>query len=80
MPDIEKAYHILLAAASDSMDLLDSGNVWEVRALLQEALLRAEDEAIRDDLPAGRALHSDESSSPLPCQESSGAACGQEEA
>ena len=27
MPDIEKAYHILVAAASDSVDLLESGNV-----------------------------------------------------
>ena len=48
MPNIEKAYHILLAAASDSIDLLKHGNVWDTRKLLQSALLRAE-EAIKDD-------------------------------
>ena len=51
MPDIEKAYHILLAAASDSMDLLEHGNVWDTRKLLQSALLRAEEEAIREEGP-----------------------------
>ena len=50
MPNIEKAYHILLAAASDSIDLLEHGNVWDTRKLLQSALLRAEEEAIKDDL------------------------------
>ena len=42
MPDIEKAYHILAAAASDAIDLLDYGDVWDTRKLLQSALLRAE--------------------------------------
>ena len=51
MPDIEKAYHILLAAASDSIDLLEHGNVWDTRKLLQSALLRAEEEAIREEGP-----------------------------
>ena len=51
MPNIEKAYHILLAAASDSIDLLEHGNVWDTRKLLQSALLRAEEEAIKDDFP-----------------------------
>ena len=59
MPDIEKAYHILLAAASDSMDLLESGNVWDTRALLQLALLRAGEEAIKDDTPDGHEPSSD---------------------
>lgn len=54
MADIEKAYHILLAAASDSIDLLEYGNVWDARKLLQSALLRAEEEAIEDDAPEGR--------------------------
>ena len=49
MPDIEKAYPILVAAASDSIDLLKCGNVWETRKLLQSALLCAEEEAIKDD-------------------------------
>ncbi len=53
MPNIEKAYHILVAAASDSIDLLACGNVWETRALLQAALLRAEEEAVGDDIPDG---------------------------
>ena len=65
MPDIEKAYHILVAAASDSVDLLESGNVWKTRTLLQAALLRAEDAAIGDDLPDGGASRSDGSASPL---------------
>ena len=34
MTDIEKAYHILLAVASDSIDLLEHGNVWDTRRLL----------------------------------------------
>ena len=51
MPDIEKAYHILLTAASDSIDLLEHGNVWDTRKLLQSALLRAEEEAIREEGP-----------------------------
>ncbi len=51
MPDIEKAYHILLAAASDSVDLLDKGSVCSAREMLCSALLRAEEEAIKDDLP-----------------------------
>ena len=60
MPNIEKAYHILAAAASDSIDLLKHGNVWETRELLQSALLRAEEEAIKDDNPDGRGLFSTE--------------------
>ena len=55
MPNIEKAYHILLAAASDSIDLLEHGNVWDTRKLLQSALLRAEEEAIKDDFPENQA-------------------------
>ena len=51
MPDIEKAYHILLAAASDSIDLLEHGNVWEAQKLLRSAMLRAEEETVRDDGP-----------------------------
>ena len=51
MPDIEKAYHILLAAASDAIDLLEHGNVWQTREMLQSALLRAEEEAIKDAGP-----------------------------
>ena len=51
MPDIERAYHILVAAASDSADLLQGGNVWDARRLLQSALLRAEEEAVKDDGP-----------------------------
>ena len=54
MPDIAKAYHILLAAASDAVDLLKHGNVWDARKLLRSALLRAEEEAIEDDAPEGR--------------------------
>lgn len=54
MADIEKAYHILLAAASDSIDLLEYGNVWDTRKLLRSALLRAEEEAIKDDAAEGR--------------------------
>ena len=51
MPDIEKAYHILAAAASDAIDLLDYGDVWDTRKLLQSALLRAEEETIREGRP-----------------------------
>ena len=51
MPDIEKAYHILLAAASDAIDLLEHGNVWQTREMLQSALLRAEEETIREGGP-----------------------------
>ena len=51
MPDIEKAYHILVAAASDVIDLLEHGNVWDTRKLLQSALLRAEEETIREGGP-----------------------------
>ena len=51
MPDIEKAYHILVAAASDSIDLLEHGNVWDTRKLLQSALLRAEEETVREGGP-----------------------------
>lgn len=50
-PDIERAYHILAAAASDAVDLLQGGNVWDVRRLLQSALLRAEEDAVKDDGP-----------------------------
>lgn len=60
MPNIEKAYHILLAAASDSIDLLEHGNVWDTRKLLQSALLRAEEEAIKDDFPENQAPFSDD--------------------
>ena len=60
MPNIEKAYHILLAAASDSIDLLEHGNVWDTRKLLQSALLRAEEEAIQDDFPENQAPFSDD--------------------
>ena len=59
MPNIEKAYHILLAAASDSIDLLEHGNVWDTRKLLQSALLRAE-EAIKDDFPEDQGPFSDD--------------------
>ena len=55
MPDIEKAYHILLAAASDSIDLLEHGNVWEAQKLLRSAMLRAEEETVRDDGSDGAA-------------------------
>lgn len=51
MPDIEKAYHILVAAASDAIDLLEHGDVWDTRKLLQSALLRAEEETIREGGP-----------------------------
>lgn len=60
MPNIEKAYHILLAAASDSIDLLEHGNVWDTRKLLQSALLRAEEEAIKGDFPENQAPFSDD--------------------
>ncbi len=60
MPNIEKAYHILLAAASDSIDLLEHGNVWDTRKLLQSALLRAEEEAIKDDFPEDQGSFSDD--------------------
>ena len=60
MPNIEKAYHILLAAASDSIDLLEHGNVWDTRKLLQSALLRAEEEAIKDEFPDNQAPFSDD--------------------
>ena len=59
MADIEKAYHILLAAASDSIDLLEHGNIWDTRRLLQSALLRAEEEAIKDDAPGTRTTFPD---------------------
>lgn len=59
MPDIEKAYHILVAAASDSMDLLKHGNVWDTRKLLQSALLRAEEETIRERGPGHAGLFPD---------------------
>ena len=59
MSDIEKAYHILVAAASDSIDLLERGNVWETRTLLQSALLRAGETAIQDDVPGNQPLLSD---------------------
>lgn len=49
MADIEKAYHILLGAASEAIDLLERGNVWDTRGLLEKALCEAEEEAIRDD-------------------------------
>ena len=51
MPDIEKAYHILLAAASDSVELLEHGSVWEAQKLLRSAMLRAEEETVRDGDP-----------------------------
>ena len=60
MPNIEKAYHILLAAASDSIDLLEHGNVWDTRKLLQSALLRAEEETIKDDFPENQAPFSND--------------------
>ena len=60
MPNIEKAYHILLAAASDSIDLLEHGNVWDTRKLLQSALLRAEEEAIKDDFSENQGPFSDD--------------------
>ena len=60
MPNIEKAYHILLAAASDSIDLLEHGNVWDTRKLLQSALLRAEEETIKDDFPEDQGPFSDD--------------------
>ena len=41
------------------MDLLESGNVWDTRALLQSALLRAEEEAIKDVTPDGHEPSSD---------------------
>lgn len=50
-PDIERAYHILAAAASDAVDLLQGGNVWDVRRLLQSALLCAEEDAVKDNGP-----------------------------
>ena len=59
MADIEKACHILLAAASESVDLLEQGNVWDTRRLLRLAFLRAEEEAIKDDAPEGRRPFSD---------------------
>lgn len=59
MPDIEKAYHILVAAASDSIDLLEHGNVWDTRKLLQSALLRAEEETIREGGPGHAGLFPD---------------------
>lgn len=49
MADIEKAYHILLGAASEAIDLLERGNVWDTRGLLEKALSEAEEETIRDD-------------------------------
>ena len=60
MPNIEKAYHILLAAASDSIDLLEHGNVWDTRKLLQSPLPRAEEEAIKDDFPENQAPFPDD--------------------
>ena len=51
MPDITKAYHILLAAASDAVGLLKHGNVWDARKMLQSALLRAEEESMKDGGP-----------------------------
>ena len=60
MPNIENAYHILLAAASDSIDLLEHGNVWDTRKLLQSALLRAEEETIKDDFPENQAPFSND--------------------
>lgn len=59
-PDIERAYHILAAAASDAVDLLQGGNVWDVRRLLQSALLRAEEEAVKDNGPDRAGPFSDE--------------------
>ena len=59
MPDIEKAYHILVAAASDAIDLLDYGDVWDTRKLLQSALLRAEEETIREGGPGHAGLFPD---------------------
>ena len=59
MPDIEKAYHILVAAASDAIDLLEYGDVWDTRKLLQSALLRAEEETIRERGPGHAGLFPD---------------------
>ena len=44
-------YVILCAAASEALDLLETGNTQQAAALLQNALLRAEELYIAQDLP-----------------------------
>ena len=43
MPDYEKMYHILCAAASEAIDELDGGDLAGCRRILQDALDEAEE-------------------------------------
>ena len=49
MPDYEKMYHILCAAASGAIDALDGGDLAACRRLLQTALEEAEEVYIERD-------------------------------
>lgn len=51
MEDYRKMYAILCAAASEALDLLETGHTEQAAALLQNALLRAEELYIAQDLP-----------------------------
>ena len=48
MPDFEKMYHILCAAASEAIDALDGGDPAGCRRLLQAALTEAEEVYIQE--------------------------------
>lgn len=43
MPDYERMYHILCAAASRAIDEMDNGRLAGCRKLLQDALTEAEE-------------------------------------
>ena len=48
MPDYEKMYHIVCAAASRAIDVLDEGDTALCRETLQAALLEAEEIYVSD--------------------------------
>lgn len=48
MKELKHAYCILVAAASEAIDLLDAQQAERARELLQSALYEAEEEVIRD--------------------------------
>ena len=52
MPDYEKMYHIVCAAASKAIDVLDEGDTALCRETLQAALLEAEEMYVADDRDA----------------------------
>ncbi|MBQ9686983.1 MAG: hypothetical protein IJV41_10640 [Oscillospiraceae bacterium] len=52
MPDYQKMYALLCAAASEAIDRIDASRPREARALLQRALWQAEELYVRAGEPA----------------------------